>query len=139
MSSIEHYIELLSKVYQQYPKFADEKKLQELREEFGSKTFPEWLDTIYIGEYPEEQNSENFHRDNKNPKFWLITEYHCYLYYFNPTNKSGLWIVEYLMTNYADKFSEIMSYFRALSHVLSYKDDPVIDEYNYYQIPIAAQ
>jgi hypothetical protein len=117
--SIKHTITLLNTVRQRYPKFSD-KRLLELREEFGQETFPEWLDTIYIGEHP--NKPEELRRCDQDPEFWLISEYHCYRHYFNPTNRPGLWIVKYLLTYYSDKFSEIMSYFCALSEVLGYND-----------------
>jgi hypothetical protein len=137
MSSVETYIALLSKVEQKYPNFCNTMSLRELRAEFGSETFPEWLDTIYIGEEPDiPLGSQKYPRYNQNPKFWLITEYHCYPHYFSPTNAPGLWAVEYLLTNYPDKFGEIMSYFRAYSDMSEYsKEEPLFIESNYRQVP----
>jgi hypothetical protein len=97
------------------------------------------LDTIYIGEDPDhhQSGSVKWIRYNQNPMFWEITEYHCYPHYFNPNNAPGLWAIEYLLTNYPDKFNEIMSYFRAYADLSTEysREDPMGIESRYEQVP----
>lgn len=126
--SVEDYVEL----FQQLPVGFSNMHLQTLRERFGEEVFPQWLDTIDIGEHPDivthpdSVNIRMISRSEINPQLWKITEMWCYLEYLNPITKPGLHSVAYLLYYFHKQFTEIMSYFRAMSIVLNY------EKYGYY-------